>query len=56
MKKGSAKVARKPAVCVGIRFAVGVRGKHYHAMQVGYTIPIHRAEGTTIVREVRPKE
>ena len=35
-------------------FTGGVRGKHYHAMQSGYTITIHRADGTTVVKEVKP--
>lgn len=37
-------------------FTGGVRGKHYQAMQAGYTITIHKADGTTVVKEVRPKE
>jgi len=37
-------------------FAGGGRGKHYRAMQAGYTITIHRADGTTITREVTLKE
>ena len=37
-------------------FAGGVRGKHYRAMQAGYTITIHEADGTTVTKEVRPKE
>ena len=36
-------------------FTGGVRGKHYHAMQAGYTITIHKADGTTVVKEVQPK-
>jgi hypothetical protein len=35
-------------------FSNGVRGKHYHAMQAGYTITIHRADGTTVIKEVKP--
>jgi hypothetical protein len=35
-------------------FTGGVRGKHYHAMQGGYTITIHKADGTTLVKEVKP--
>ena len=35
-------------------FKGGVRGKHYKAMQGGYTI--HKADGTTVVKEVMPKE
>ena len=37
-------------------FIAGVRGKHYRAMQVGYTITIHKADGTTITKDVMPKE
>lgn len=36
-------------------FRGGVRGKHYKAMQAGYTITIHKADGTTIVKDVVPK-
>ena len=37
-------------------FTGGVRGKHYKAMQTGYTITIHKADGTTVVKDVMPKE
>lgn len=37
-------------------FRRGVRGKHYKAMQAGYTVTIHKADGTTIVKDVAPKE
>ncbi|MEW6357713.1 MAG: hypothetical protein AB1696_15380 [Planctomycetota bacterium] len=37
-------------------FRGGVRGKHYRAMQAGYTITIHKADGTTVVKDVMPKE
>ena len=37
-------------------FTGGVRGKHYRAMQAGYTITIHKADGTTLVKEVKPAE
>lgn len=37
-------------------FAGGVRGKHYRAMQAGYTITIHQADGTTVTKEVNPKK
>jgi hypothetical protein len=37
-------------------FAGGVRGKHYRAMQAGYTVTIHKADGTTLVKEVEPLE
>ena len=36
-------------------FRGGVRGKHYKTMQAGYTIAIHKADGTTIVKDVMPK-
>jgi hypothetical protein len=36
-------------------FTGGVRGKHYRAMQAGYTITIHEADGTTVVKDVMPK-
>ena len=37
-------------------FTGGVRGKHYRAMQSGYTITIHKADGTTVVKDVIPKK
>ena len=37
-------------------FSAGVRGKHHRALQSGYTITIHKADGTTEVREVEPAE
>ena len=37
-------------------FTGGVRGKHYKTMQSGYTISIHKADGTTVVKEVIPKK
>lgn len=37
-------------------FRGGTRGKHYKAMQAGYTITIHKADGTAIVKDVMPKE
>lgn len=40
----------------GYDFKGGVRGKHYRAMQAGYTITIHNADGTTLVKDVMPKE
>ncbi len=36
-------------------FSGRVRGKYYQAMQAGYTITIHKADGTIEVKEVRPK-
>ncbi len=37
-------------------FTGGTRGKHYRAMQAGYTITIHQSDGTRIIKEVKPKE
>jgi len=37
-------------------FTGGVRGKHYRAIQAGYTITVHKADGTTVVKDVMPKE
>lgn len=37
-------------------FTGGVRGKHYRAMQAGYTITTHNADGTTVVKDVTPKK
>lgn len=33
-------------------FSQGVRGKHYRAMQPNYTVTIHQADGTTLVKEI----
>lgn len=38
-----------------LRAVKGVRGKYYRAMQKGYTISIHKKDGTTVVKEVKPK-
>jgi len=37
-------------------FTGGVRGKHYGAMQAGYAVIIHKADGTTVTKDVMPKE
>jgi hypothetical protein len=37
-------------------FTAGVRGKHYRAMRGGYTITVHQADGTSLVKEVKPAE
>ena len=37
-------------------FKGGVRGKHYRAMQAGYTVTIHKVDGTTVVKDVMPKK
>lgn len=37
-------------------FTGGARGKHHRAMQAGYTVTIHEEKGTTLIKEVKPKE
>ena len=37
-------------------FTGGVRGKYYRAMQAGYTITIHKVDGSTVVKDVMPKK
>jgi hypothetical protein len=37
-------------------FRGGVRGKHYRAMQAGYSITVHQTDGTRLVKDVMPKE
>ncbi|KKO20055.1 MAG: BrnT family toxin [Candidatus Brocadia sp.] len=58
MKKGNDKIV--PAEGNNMRteydFTGGVRGKHYKTMQNGYTVSIHKADGTTVVKEVMPKK
>ena len=34
----------------------GVRGKYFKAMQDGYTITIHHADGTTTVKDMPPRK
>jgi hypothetical protein len=34
-------------------FVGGVRGKHYRAMQAGYTVTIHQADGKTVNARVQ---
>ncbi len=58
MKKVTTKTSRRNDT--GMRaeydFTRGTSGKHYRAMQAGYKITIHQADGTAIVKEVQPKE
>lgn len=58
MKKEVSKMARTTDSDMRAEydFRGGVRGKHYRAMQAGYTITIHEADGTTVVKDVIPKE
>ena len=58
MKKALAKIVQVEGTDMRNEydFKGGVRGKHYRAMQAGYTITIHNADGTTLVKDVMPKE
>jgi hypothetical protein len=58
MKKGATKMAQVEGndMRAEYDFTGGVRGKHYRAMQAGYTITVHKADGTTVVKDVMPKE
>lgn len=56
MKKGTTKRrdGRHQEMRSEYDFTHGVRGKHYRAMQAGYTIIVRRADGTTLRKHVRP--
>jgi hypothetical protein len=58
MKKVSSKTTRTEAESMRAEydFTGGIRGKHYRAMQAGYTITIHKPDGTTEVKEIKPQE
>jgi len=57
MKKATSKAVQEEMDTIRAEydFTGGVRGKHYHAMQAGYTIKIHKADGTTEIQEVKPR-
>ena len=60
MKKTGAvkimKAGKNDAMCAEYDFSNGMRGKHYHSMQEGYTITVHKPDGVTVVKEVKPVE
>ena len=35
-------------------FSKGVRGKHFEAIQKGFTTIIHKSDGSAVVKETRP--
>jgi hypothetical protein len=37
-------------------FTTSVRGKHYKKMQAGFLMTIHKSDGTTVVKEVKPQK
>jgi hypothetical protein len=47
--------AKNDAVRPECDFSGGVRGKHFRAMQAGYTIAVREADGMTVVTNVMPK-
>ena len=57
MKKvtGKTKRARGSDMRTEYDFSKAVRGKHCTAMQAGYTITVRKADGTTVVKDVKPK-
>jgi hypothetical protein len=58
MKKATNKMAhaRNDDMRPEYDFSGGVRGKHCRTMQAGYTITVRKADGTTLVKDVMPKE
>jgi len=57
MKKATSKPrrAKKNEMHAQYDFSHGIRGKHCPALQSGYTVTVHKADGTTIVKDVIPK-
>ena len=58
MRKASTKTAQRSGnrMRAEYDFKGGKRGKHYCAMQAGYTITIRQSDGTTVVKEVEPRK
>ena len=63
MKKAISKKGRSKSeteeMCAEYDFSKlkgGVRGKYYRAYRQGYTVTIHKADGTTEVRTFKPEE
>ena len=56
MKRAATRPSKKPndEMRAEYDFSNGARGKHSRAMQMGYTITIHRTDGTTIEKQVKP--
>lgn len=48
--------AEKDDLRAEYNFQGGVRGKYYKAMQAGYTVIIHNADGTTVTKDEALKE
>ena len=56
MKKASKTPTDRNGMQDEYDFTGGTRGKHYRAMQAGYTITIHQPDGTKVVQDVKPQE
>jgi len=58
MKKVSTKATQTDGDSIRAEydFTGGIRGKHFRAIQSGYTITIHQPDGTTVLKEVKPRE
>ena len=56
MKKKITKPLENNEMRAEYDFKDGVRGKHYLAMQAGYTVTIHKSNGSTVVKEVKPQK
>jgi hypothetical protein len=57
MKKATNKTARGKDTDIRTEydFTSAVRGKHCQALQGGYTVTVHKADGTKVVKEVMPR-
>jgi len=58
MKKGMSRAGRKrnkDDMRAEYDFSRGTRGKHCRAMQAGYSVTVHKADGTTVPKDVMPK-
>ncbi len=56
MKKARRKTKNNDEMRDEYDFTGGVRGKHYKAMQSGYSIRIHHEDGTTTVKDFIPRK
>lgn len=56
MKKTMNKSSENNEMRAEYEFKGGVRGKHHQAMQAGYTITVRKADGSTVVKEVKPQK
>lgn len=56
MKKATSKlISEEDDMLPEYDFSDGIRGKHYKERQAGYTVTIHKTDGTTEVKSYGPK-